>query len=84
MAKLVAERFYLFPGGNITIGDGSTAHFNSLYGSGIGQDGDGLFDGFEIGCAEHHSYRTTVPRNCDSLMRRDDLIDDLRQLGLDF
>ena len=42
----------------------------------VGEDCYGFFDRFEVVRAEYHGNRATVPSHCDSLMGRDDLVDD--------
>ena len=82
--KLLAEGLHLVKRGNVTIGNGGPAQFDGFDGSGIREYGNGLFDGFEVDCAENHSDRTSLSGHRDSFVAGDDRVDYLGQRGLDF
>ena len=68
---------------DVTVGNGGTCFLDARSRVWIGQDREGLLEGFEVFRAHHDGCRTTVAGDDDPVVGLDDAVDDLGEAGLD-
>ena len=80
----ITERFDFIVGERIAGGDCGPAEFDLANCLRVGEDGNRLFDRFEIIGADENGDRATVSGHSYTLMGGNDFVDNLGKLGLHF